>query len=116
MSTQPRASSTNAQRLTAVAAVVAALTAIAILVSMWAFIQAFSTSLDNDHGEDAVLEYVCTGYVSDVLDLGAQGYTARQITDTYLAARDYDTTEDSYLVDGCGTPKQILDNAGAVKK
>lgn len=111
-----RTRSTIAQYITAAAAGVAALATVFILISMWAFISAFSESMDDDTGQEAVLEYVCTGYVSDVLDLNAQGYTAKQITDTYLAARDYDTTEDSYLVEGCGTPKQILQNAGPAKK
>lgn len=107
--------STFSQRLTAFAAVIIALIAACILTSMWAFMSAFGEVLDDDETAGMVVEVACTDYAADVLDLRAQGYTAKQITQTLTVARGHEE-EGSYLFEACGTPIEILTASGPVKK
>lgn len=103
--------STFSQRLTALAAVITALLAGCILLLTWGFISAFSESLDAT--DEMVVEVACTDYAAEVLDLRAEGYTAKQITDTFAAARGHE--DSSYLFEACGDPGQIVTTAGPPK-
>lgn len=105
--------STFSQRLTALATLATAFLAVCILVLMWAFISTMSDSLDTT--DDMIVEVACTDYATDVLNLHAQGYTAKQITQTLGAARGHEG-DSSYLFEGCGTPAEILTASGPVKK
>lgn len=107
--------STISQRVTAFAAVATTLVALCILTSLWAFMSAFGEVLDDDETASMVVEVACTDYAADVLDLRAQGYTAKQITQTLAAARGHEE-EGSYLFVACGTPSEILKASGPVKK
>lgn len=104
--------STLSQRLTALATLTTAFLAVCIIVLMWGFITTLSESLDAT--DDMVVEVACTDYAANVLDLRAQGYTAKQITQTLTVARGHEE-EGSYLFEACGTPIEILTASGPLK-
>lgn len=103
------------RRIGALANVATAIATLGILVTAWAFMSVMSEMVSDDDFNGFAAETICTDYATKVLDLQAQGYTAKQITKTFVATRAH-REDGTYLAEVCGTPLQIITTAGPVKK
>jgi len=119
----PPPRSTRAAKVTAWAAVVAALCTLTILAFQFFTIRTLTSVPPDDHMHQALRETLCVPYVNGVLELSAQGYSEAQIYDVYqeMAAPADPSDPNAYIfmtdespsfaMETCGTPGDIIDTA-----